>query len=316
MKKLFLNIIIVLFVGLVANAQQYPLYTQSTFNNFSVNPAFAGSEKCIDFRAGYRMQWAGFDGAPGTGFLNGHGKIKPKVLNGKDWFMGVGGRIISDEAGPFSSIRLELAGAIHVQLSKTVYASMGVFAGTLQSRFSADGLSSDTSGTNLVSNNSFLTPTVTPGILVYSRDFYMGFSIQDIVKRDLKDISSGSSAGTNTNISPHYIFKTAKNFKISNRSEIIPSLIVRTANGAPVNFELNMMYSLDKDYQIGVAYRNQEAFAALLKLRLFGTVSLGFAYDFVFNNLKHGTTGSYEIILGFNACDLSENQNIRCAAFN
>jgi type IX secretion system PorP/SprF family membrane protein len=321
MKKTILYISIYLFAALTVKAQQYPLYTQSAFNNFGINPAFAGSESCIDFRAGYRMQWAGFEGRPGTAFINGNGKIKPKLLNGKDWFMGVGARIINDEAGPYSSFRMELAWSIHVQLSKSLYGSFGIYAGILQSKFSPDGLvfgnvtppgvpvgTPDPVGRTATSE--ILFPTITPGFLVYGKDFFVGLSIQDIVVLFTPDV------GAFTNISTHYIFKTAKNFKLSERSDLIPSIIFRGVKGAPFNYEINMMYSLDKDYQIGIAYRNLSAVAALLKLRLFGSLTLGFSYDYPINTLKQGTSGSYEIIIGFNSCDLGKNKNVRCAAFN
>ena len=312
MKKFILYTAVIFLAALSTRAQQYPLYTQSSFNNFGINPAFAGSESCIDFRAGYRLQWAGFEGRPGTAFVNGHGKIKPKVLNRRDWFMGVGGRIVSDEAGPFSSLRAELAWSIHVQLSKSVYGSFGVFTGIVQSRFSIDKLGGgvDLSKLGIKENTSLLGPTITPGLLIYGKDFYVGFSMQDAIQYKLPDV------GLETNISTHYVFKTAKNFKLSRRSELIPSFILRAVTGAPVNYEINMMYSLDKNYQIGIAYRNQAAVAALLKLRLFGSLTIGFSYDYVINNLKYGTTGAYEVIIGFNSCDLGKNQNIRCAAFN
>jgi len=313
MKKFILYTAVILFAALGTQAQQYPLYTQSSFNNFGINPAFAGSESCIDFRAGYRLQWAGFDGRPGTAFVNGHGKIKPKVLNGRDWFMGIGGRVVSDEAGPFSFFRAELAWSIHVQLSKSVYASFGVFAGIVQSKFSLDKLGDNGFNLEALGINgptSILGPTVTPGLLVYGKDFYAGFSMQDVVVHFLPEV------GVTTNISTHYIFKTAKNFELSRRSDLIPSLIIRTVKGAPINYEINMMYALDKNYQIGIAYRNPGAIAGLLKLRLFGSLTLGFAYDYNFNDIKLGTTGSYEAIIGFNSCDLGKNQNIRCAAFN
>ena len=318
MKKNILYIAIILLAALSARAQQYPLYTQSSFNNFGINPAFAGSEACIDFRAGYRLQWVGFEGRPGTAFVNGHGKIKPKVLNRRDWFMGVGGRIVSDEAGPFSSLRVELAWSIHVQLSKSVYGSFGVFSGIVQNSFNTDNLTV-TFPTTLNKQTTIMGPTITPGLLVYGKDFFVGLSIQDIAVNffpDLVDDSITVAVGTFTNTSTHYVFKTAKNFKLSRRSELIPSFIIRAVTGAPVNYEINMMYSLDKNYQIGIAYRNQAAVAALLKLRLFGSLTIGFSYDYVINNLKYGTTGAYEVIIGFNSCDLGKNQNIRCAAFN
>lgn len=305
MKKVILNIGFLLFGFIQINAQQYPLYTQSIFNNFGINPAFAGSEDCIDFRAGYRLQWVGFEGSPTTAFINGHGKIKPKVLNGRDWFMGVGGRIVSDEAGPFSALRMELAWSIHVKLGKYVYGSFGIFAGVIQSRFGLDGFNDPVVNG---SQSSILVPTITPGILIYGRNFFIGFSMQDVIQKNIPDV------GLETNISTHYILKASENFKISRRSDLQPSLILRMVKGAPVGYDVNVMYILDKKYQLGVAYRNQNAVAALIKLTLFGSFTLGYSYDYIINNIKFGTSGSHEIIIGFNTCDINDGP-VRCAAF-
>lgn len=306
MKKIILNIAFLLIGIIQINAQQYPLNTQSIFNNFGINPAFAGSEDCIAFRLGYRMQWLGFEGNPTTAFINGHGKIKPKVSNGREWFMGVGARIVSDEAGPFSNIRMELAWSVHVKLGKSVYGSFGIFAGVMQSKFGIDGFDDPVING---SQSSILVPTITPGLLIYGRSFFIGLSMQDVIQKNIPGV------GLETNISTHYIFKASNNFKISRRSDLLPSLILRMVKGAPVGYDINVMYVLDKKYQIGVSYRNQTAVAALIKLTLFGSFTLGYSYDYTINNIKYGTSGSHEIIIGFNTCDISDGA-VRCAAFN
>ena len=306
MKKIIFNIAFLLIGIIQINAQQYPLYTQSTFNNFGINPAFAGSEDCIDFRLGYRLQWLGFEGNPTTAFINGHGKIKPKVLNGREWFMGVGARIVSDEAGPFSALRMELAWSIHVKLGKYVFGSFGIFAGVMQSKFGLDGFDDPVVNG---SQASILVPTITPGLLIYGRSFFIGLSMQDVIQKNIPNV------GLETNISTHYIFKASNNFKISRRSDLLPSLILRMVKGAPVGYDINVMYVLDKKYQIGVSYRNQTAVAALIKITLFGSFTLGYSYDYTINHIKFGTSGSHEIIIGFNTCDISDGA-VRCAAFN
>lgn len=321
MKNIFLYITFFLLIVSRVDAQQYPLYTQSVLNNFGINPAFAGTEECIDFKAGYRLQWAGFEGHPGTAFFNAHGKIKPKLLNGREWFMGVGGRIVSDDAGPFSSIRVELAWSIHVKLGKSLYGSFGIFAGILQNKFNSSSLTFGSSvppGTPVgtpdpaIGNaqTNILAPTITPGLLIYGKDFFIGFSMQDVIPYRIPDV------GFETNISTHFILKGARNFKLSRRSELIPSVILRMVKAAPVAYDINVMYALDKKYQIGIAYRNQTSVAGLLKLRLFGSFTVGYAYDYIINNLQFGTSGSHEIIIGFNSCDIGKNQAVRCAAFN
>ena len=42
------------------DAQQLPLRTNWQFNYFQENPAFAGFSDCMELKAGYRQQWAGF----------------------------------------------------------------------------------------------------------------------------------------------------------------------------------------------------------------------------------------------------------------
>ncbi|MBK8615138.1 MAG: type IX secretion system membrane protein PorP/SprF [Flavobacteriales bacterium] len=56
-----------------ARAQQIAQYTQYVFNQFSVNPAVAGSKDCLDVRLGFRQQWVGFPGAPVTAWASLHG---------------------------------------------------------------------------------------------------------------------------------------------------------------------------------------------------------------------------------------------------
>jgi len=69
-------IILFLFYSFGVIAQQSVQYSQYTFNNFGYNPAFAGTTKCLDVRAGTRIQWLGFEGAPRTSFFSVHKRLE------------------------------------------------------------------------------------------------------------------------------------------------------------------------------------------------------------------------------------------------
>jgi len=312
MKKTILYILLCFLTMSPLLAQQIPLYTQSTFNNFGINPAFAGSKDCIDFRAGYRLQWAGIDGHPGTAFINGHGKITPKRINGPEWFMGIGARIVSDSEGPFNSLRMELAWSIHVRLGRHLFGSFGIFAGILQNKFSLNGvkLSNFNDPALLGSSSNILAPSVTPGLLVYGKNFFIGLTAQDIVSLDYKDV------GFNSRTETHYIFKASNSFKLTPKTSLIPSIIIRGVKNAPVAFEINALYDYNNRFQIGAAYRNESSVSGLFRIRLFASLTLGLSYDYVINDLNLGTSGSYEIIIGFNTCDIGKGITTRCAAFN
>ena len=313
MKQYIFHIAFIFLLSLNSSGQQLPLFTQSNFNNFGVNPAFAGSSECVDIRLGYRTQWAGFEGNPTTAFVNGHGKIATKRNSRKTSFFGIGGRIFNDGAGPFNLIQLELAAAYHVKLGTNLYASVGVFAGIIQSRFDVSGLTLTNFNDPAINGSSanIVYPAITPGFLIYNSTFYLGFSIQNMVNIELPDI------GLETRTARHYIFKGAKSFMLSDRAELVPSVIMRYAYNSPLAFDLNLIYDLDHKYQFGLSYRNQTAIAAMINFKIFNMFSIGYSYDYILNNLRYGTSGSHEIIVGFNTCDLGGGEsNVRCAAFD
>ena len=123
--------------------------------------------------------------------------------------------------------------------------------------------------------------------------------------------------GFETRTAIHYIFKGAQSFTLSKRSEVIPSLVFRYVYNSPVSFDANLLYRFDKKYSIGFSYRNETAIAAMINFKIFNMFSIGYSYDYVLNNIKHGTSGSHEVIVGFNTCDLGDGEsNVRCAAFD
>ena len=308
-----LYILIIFCLPLWSLAQQMPLYTQSNFNNFGVNPAFAGSSECVDIRLGFRTQWVGFEGNPTTAFVNGHGKIPRKRNSRKTSFFGIGGRIFNDAAGPFNFIQLELAGAYHVKLGTNLYGSLGVFAGIIQNRFDVSGLTLTNFNDPAIngSSASIVAPSITPGLLIYNATFYLGFTIENIVNLKLPDV------GIETRTARHYIIKGAKSFMLSDRAELVPSMVIRYVYNSPVSYDLNLIYDLDHKYQFGLSYRNQTAIAALVNFKFFKMISLGYSFDYIINNINYGTYGSHEIILGFNTCDFGDgNSIVRCAAFD
>jgi type IX secretion system PorP/SprF family membrane protein len=313
MNRSLLYISLILFLPLKGLTQQLPLYTQSNFNNFGINPAFAGTGECADIRLGYRQQWVGFEGNPVTAFVNGNGKINRKRGSRKSSFFGIGGRVFNDRAGPYNFIQMELAGSYHVKLGENLYASVGLFAGIIQSRFDASGLTLTNYNDPAINGSqaNILFPSITPGILMYNQKFYLGFSIQNLVNLKMPDV------GYDTRTARHYWGKFAYSFELTDRSDLVPSIIMRYAYNSTLAYDVNLIYKLDNKYQFGVAYRNETAIAALVNIKIFNMFSIGYAFDFIINNLNLGTYGSHEIMVGFNTCDLGEGDSkVRCAAFN
>ena len=66
MIKWFYISIILISTNLNFSAQSDALYSQYMFNQFTVNPAYAGSRDALSTVLLYRNQWTGIDDAPKT----------------------------------------------------------------------------------------------------------------------------------------------------------------------------------------------------------------------------------------------------------
>jgi len=89
------NILLIIFtIGVLASveAQQYPLFSHYTLNEFAFNPALAGNGQGTNAKLTYRNQWVGLPDAPVTMLGNIDGRINNSPI-------GVGGLVFRDQAG-------------------------------------------------------------------------------------------------------------------------------------------------------------------------------------------------------------------------
>ena len=59
----FIPLLLILTSGIV-KAQQLPIYSQYMLNDFSMNPAIAGTQNYFDIKSDNRFQWIGITDAP------------------------------------------------------------------------------------------------------------------------------------------------------------------------------------------------------------------------------------------------------------
>ena len=310
---MFKRIYIALFVLLSVEAysQQISQYTQYTFNKFGINPAVAGTKECIDTRLGYRKQWWGFEGAPVTTFANINARITPKRSRGN--FHGVGVMIEADATGPTSRTIFNFAYAYHMMLSPTVKASVGLYAGFQQYRFDAAYVTLNDYSDNAIqgSGSSFIIPDISPGVWLYSDEFYFGVSARQVVQNNIKDWGTDE-----TKLVYHLNITGGKKFELDDYWSFIPSVTLKYAPTSTPALDLTALFDYRNTLQLGAAYRNVDALSALVKVKFFKFFSLGYAFDFTTSKIRHGTSlYTHEIMLGIYACP-SKVSTKHCSAYD
>ena len=92
-KHFWLVLSITLISSFSIKAQSDALYSQYMFNQFTINPAYAGSRDALSAVLLYRTQWVGLEGAPNTVNLSAHSPFQAKN-------MALGVNVVLDEIGP------------------------------------------------------------------------------------------------------------------------------------------------------------------------------------------------------------------------
>jgi type IX secretion system PorP/SprF family membrane protein len=311
---------LILFLSISnSKAQQTSQYTQYIFNYFGINPAAGGSTKCLQFKAGYRKQWWGFESAPVEQFFSVSGILKNKAPYNKSKHV-IGFYQEQDRTGalgPTARNSFNLNYSYHLPLSSDFYLSAGIFAGLIQFSFIRDNVSLTTADDAAIgaSKKVILYPDLNPGLMLYNPHFFIGYSMKYAIQRKLDAIYGFGSTLQRT----HYITTGAS--LNGNRKEIsyMPSINIKLGGGgSPVGLDVGFLIDYNDVFRAGVVYRKSDAACAIVQFRV-KRFQVGYAFDYVTSKVRFGAANTHEIMLGYRICKDNAggvNEEGRCYAYD
>ncbi len=296
-------LLVVLFTEILY-AQQDAQYTQYMYNTVSVNPAYAGSRGHMSLAVLYRSQWVGLDGAPKTQTFSMN---TPLGYRG----VGLGVSVVNDQIGPTSETFFDLDFSYTIQLAKESRLSFGLKASAslLDIRFSE--LNQDVTNpggpdpTLQQDITNRFTPNVGGGVYYHTDRFYAGLSVPRILETSHFDESSLSTAKEQMNfyLITGYVLDMSAFWKFK------PALLLKAVRGAPLGVDLSANFMYNDKLIMGLAYRWDAAFSALVGFQLSPSFFIGVAYDREITELGQAVfnDGSFEIILRYEFIKIKGN---------
>jgi len=280
-------------VGLWAQSEE--LFTHFMYNRLNFNPAYAGSEGNIDVTAIYRNQWwSGVEGNPKSLNLTAHAPF------GDDQTHGAGFSLISDDIGLDKTISVNLSYAYRLKLDENNRLSVGLtprFENVRRDwneanlRHGADVLNQ-----NGVENNS--TFNIGAGLYLNNPSFYLGVSVPRLLKNSLY-VDEDEFGGSVNSYYGQIGFRAP--LGKSGKVMFLPNAQVRLNPNVPFDFDLNANFMFIKSIVVGVSYRHEDSFDALLTYIFNNGLRAGVALDFTSSELNRATTGSWELMVGYTA---------------
>ncbi len=321
MKKLLLSFLS-LMACYAAQAQQRPQYTQYVFNNYLLNPAVTGIENYVDFKAGYRSQWTGLDGAPVTSYLTLNAPLGDAFVNGDATSMpaagginpysrlytqnyqaaephhGIGLMVVSDKAGPISTTNIDASYAYHLGLTDKLNLAVGVAAGVERVSLNTALITLENPLDPAIAsgNLSQWKPDLSVGIWAYSSNYYIGASVQQVLKQTL-NFGTSSAYNQNTTV-PHAFFTAGYKIFLTDEITLMPSVLVKEIKPVPASYDINLKASFGDRIWVGGSYRHDDSFAALAGINISSVINVGYSYDFTTSNLRTVSNGTHEIVIG------------------
>ncbi|MBN1651202.1 MAG: type IX secretion system membrane protein PorP/SprF [Bacteroidales bacterium] len=297
MKKIIL--LFVLFNGYLASAQQEAMYTHYMYNLIAVNPAYAGKEEITTATLLHRSQWAFFPGAPISETFIMQSALGEKV--------GGGLSLVKNQIGPERNLAIKTYYSYTIRSNKRLKISFGLKASLNMLRVNLTNLVLDYPDDPAFRNNiqSAILPSFGFGVLMYTSDYYFGFSVPDIVQLDYINNTVFYSSNLSLDMKNYY-FMGGASFSLSDRIIIKPSSFVSISKQQNSPKKLNMqadissLFIIDNKFAGGIMYRSNNVLAFLAGMMLTKEIEFGYSFDMVINNKSEiYNGGNHEIVIKY-----------------
>ncbi len=270
------------------SAQQIALNSQYMYNEFSFNPAVAGTKNFAPLTFSFRRQWMGINEAPVTQNLSFHSFV------GKN--SGAGVQLYNDVSGPTRRTGLSGTFSYAIKTSDATKLSFGLSASVTQFMMDRDRMNTEIPDDIAVLNNTFnqLIPDFNFGMYWYGERHYVGVSGYNLLQSgdDLFDLTTNVVNTLDRTIFAHagYLFPIGDQFGIE------PGVMTRYMFNAPFSFDGNLKFIYKDAYWLGASYRFQDAISIMVGADL-GVLEFGYSYDLGLSNMATYNSGSHEIFI-------------------
>ena len=315
--RTFLLGLVVLLFASSAQAQQDPMFTKYMFNTLIFNPGYAGTKEHMTATLLHRSQWVEIDGAPTTQTFTIHSPLKGKKIS-------LGGSLLHDQIGPTKDIKLTSYYAYRIELSERSKLSFGLSASynSYRTEFESITLANpvDEAFLNSYSKSYF---NAGAGLFYYNEHFYAGLSVPHLLNASLIDpdrtVPQDEFKAERVR---HYYLSAGLILPLNTSMVFKPSILIKNANlfgelgnsyratvGAPTEFDIDLSLLMYDALWIGTAFRSSfeyfsgesstASFDIWAAYYLRNNMTIGVAYDFPLNEISKVSSGSFEIIMGY-----------------
>jgi type IX secretion system PorP/SprF family membrane protein len=296
MKKI-LTLLLVFAFGF-GYAQQDMHFSQYMYNQFVLNPAFAGQDSIASAVVLHRDQWSGMPGSPQFQTVSLETPFKKKGL-------GLGAILTNEQIFAQSSFSAQAVLSYNLKLSLRSKLSFGMNWGVVQYRFDPSRLDPQSPNDSRLGAGqvSKIRPEIGFGMTYRYKDrLVLGISslhlLENQIQFDANSLSESKQAR-------HYYLTAAYSFKLAQDWMLKTYALSKYVAGAPFQADLNAHAHYRNYGWLGLGYRTQDALSIQTGLNVNhifkkfpNRLYVGYSFDIVTTSLRAYAGSTHEIFIG------------------
>lgn len=291
--KIYLFVAILFLSATEIFAQQEAMYSQYMFNGLILNPAYAGSTDHLTASALYRRQWMAMEGAPITQTLSVQAPINKKKV-------GLGFTIINDKIAITKNFGFNGAYSYRILTRHGGAFSMGIQSGISQIYANYNDVTLNPQNrpdNNFTDVQNFLVFNFGTGLYYNTESFYAGVSVPYLYRAKVSGMEETTIS--DPQYYRHYFLTSGYVIDVSDVLKVKPSGLIKFAEGAPLQFDINTNVWFYDAFGIGASYRSKDAIVGMAEFQVSRQFRISYAYDHPVTKLSRVTSGSHEVMLRF-----------------
>lgn len=291
------------------------MYNHYTYNIMAVNPAYAGLENILTVTLLHRSQWAAFPGAPRFQTASIH---SPSGRN-----VGLGFSFVNEQVGPERNIAIKGNYSYTIRSEEKLKIVFGLKAALNMMHINLTDLELDDPYDPAFLNNkqSVLLPNFGVGIIAYTKDYFVGISVPDLIVHNYLNNTIFSTAQLWLE-SKHYYLIGGASWDASHRLTLKPAAYFRFSRSLEedkfidVEADISVIAVYNNNIHAGISMRTGNNIAALFGLKLLPDLELGYSFNILYaNKLQKYNGGSHELVLKYDLFIKPKARRIPCPIF-
>ncbi len=284
-----------------------PLYSQYMLNGFLINPAVAGSEGYSAVNLTAREQWVGFMEGPSTYALSFQTRLmksshisrsnsvrRGRKSNSKNGKVGVGGYIFSRSNGAVNRLGIKGTYAYHIRFAHSQL-SLGLSMVAYQLKLDDDKITFKDEDDELWAgaHKSVFIPDADVGVYFTSRDFWAGFSVDQMFESVLK---FGDSGYDHFVMERNYYLIGGADFQLNRQTALSPSFLVKYGENGNLQADFSGKFVFNQQYWAGITYRTGSSIIVMAGVSI-DRLIFGYAFDIGLNSIMKHSFGTHEFTI-------------------